>query len=651
MQNKQTRGKSFLLSVVSLSLLSPHASALPDPRANISALTSKVSLDGVGQVLGDHKSSNTLYVKPGGYKFKGKFFQTNGAVDCEDLYNLRKTTYRMPTEEEFEGVITKNSFYSPTFESTVGVAAKNLTLLKRLTDAKFETADYMKKHRDIYGRYSSTLAQLDLLKGDLETVDALVQDRNSQFVSEIAIAATEAQKVVARNNYRTDLVNLNNRRAQITSMKYNAAREHNEALKSWAPFKDELDWLQNVESNLQTSFDKMQILADQSLERSERIVKLLEEKIVGVASTGYSLSPDAQIARLSERIKKAKLSGFHVQAVTPFNIRLNPGVTKSNLGVKDSIQNLDYKLITYHFPQNTRVAVGDQKRWVELSGTKLKQDGKPAEDYRFSVSDFGGSFGSSQAFEMPVTQGALCGYGKSDRKNYKYTDSKGNKFSKTVELEKYDFPSADQPIFVQNVALRYNYYQKAEPIEGSCRMNVDKSSSFVRNAGKKTSWSWFKKSSHSWDNTKKSLVNNMGLSCKLTKRPQGANPEESKAINRAFEKALYKDMFNMFLITYAKDYTVKPVKPELLDSDSKIFSKIGTGVMSLCGTNLYCQIGGIVLKSLDELVGARHTGTTSNTTTMKGVLSRTMSLDGYLIAEGNALMEMRVCVDHKKCDE
>ena len=148
----------------------------------------------------------------------------------------------------------------------------------------------MKTHREIYGAYSSALADFELQKSDLETVDSQIQDLNANFVSRIALAQTDEEKRNLRDDFREDLINLNKRRAEITTKKYQASREYNERLKAWAPFKDELDWLQNVETNLQSSFDKMQILADQSLERSERLVKVLEEKIVGVASTGYSLS-------------------------------------------------------------------------------------------------------------------------------------------------------------------------------------------------------------------------------------------------------------------------------------------------------------------------------------------------------------------------
>jgi len=110
-------------------------------------------------------------------------------------------------------------------------------------------------------------------------------------------------------------------------------------------------------------------------------------------------------------------------------------------------------------------------------------------------------------------------------------------------------------------------------------------------------------------------------------------------------------MQGLFLTSYAKDWQVTPLRPEVLSADSRLFSKIGQGVMNLCGSNKYCQISGIVLKSMDELVGARHSGSTSNTTTISGTLSKDYNLNTYMISEGFSNIEMRVCLDHKQCAE
>jgi hypothetical protein len=652
--NISLRQKFFLRSLVAgfSILVLPNSWALPDPRADISSVTAKVSLEGIGEVIGDDKERNVLYVKPSHYNFKGKFQQTNGSIDCKDLVNLRKMTYRMPSIEEFPKVLKNTEFFSPAFESSVGISAKNIDLIRKIADTKFQTTNYLQEHKAEFGAYASSKAELDLIISDQKSLEAQSDVTISKFTQLIVLAEDPVEKEHLRQLLREELQQISNKKNVLFDRKLKAQDAYHQALEDWAPYKEQLEWLTKVELNLQNSFDRLQQVADDSLKRSRDLIQTLESEVIGLASVAYSLAPDKQMNLLSTRLKDASISDYNVQAIMPFDVRLNPGVTKSLSKVADSTMNLNYEIISYEFPAHTKIQVGDQQRWVDLPGVTLNQDQKQPEKYRFMATDFGGSFGGAQSFEMPVTQGALCGYGKSSEKHYQYTDGQGQKHSRTISHFEYEFPTKNQPVFVQNVALRYNYYQKAEPISGFCRMDIDKSDIYIRNSGVKKWWSWFSRNTHTWDDTKRDVQNNLGLTCHMIKRPQGANAEDANKINRAMEKGLYQDMFNMFVMTYAKEYTINPTKPEVLDEDSKLFGQIGNSVLTLCGTtNPFCAIGGIVLKSLDELAGARHSGTTSSINTNRGVLEKNFSQDGYLIAEAQAIMEMRVCVDHKKCDE
>jgi hypothetical protein len=388
-------------------------------------------------------------------------------------------------------------------------------------------------------------------------------------------------------------------------------------------------------------------------------MRTLESKVIGLASVSYSLSPDREVETLNLRIKNAYedagVANYHAQALPVFNVTLNPGVTQTVRSVHDADMGLDYELTTYHLPAHTRLTLGTQKTFVELPGNIAKEglsDGQTDKTkIRFLVADMNGGFGGSQAMNMPVTQGSVCGRPKTELISYEYVDSNGRRVAREVNRTTYEAPTHHQPVFVQDVALRYNYYAKSEPISGFCELDIHKTANYTRNAGHSRSWSWFKVTTHTWDDTRKNFSNDMGLKCQLTKRPQGSNPEESKQLNDTLEKALYQDMFHMFVMSYGKEYKVEPIAPELRSVDSTFFSKIGTGVMGLCGSNPYCAIGGIVLKSLDELVGARHSGVTSDSTTMNGKLTKRFDVDTYHVAEGASNIQLRVCVDHKKCDE
>lgn len=644
------KGAKFL--TLSLSLLTTNAFAIPDHNQNISGLTSKISLDGVGTLLGDDKNRKIVYVQPGSKKFNGKFYLTNGGIDCQDLFNLRKMTYRMPTEELFSTVIDSNISYSPGFESSVGVSAKNIGLSKKIIDAKFKVTKYIDQHQSEYGAYASTNAALNIEKGNVESIKVQIEDLNSSLSLKIGLATSEEERNSIRTEYKKEALALQYKLSKANHRKSIASQKYLIALRAWAPFNDQLTWLTNIESNLSISFDRIQELADQSLARSEKLIQSLEQKTVGYASTSYSLNVEPEISILNKRMNDAGVRDYSLTPLTVFNVKLNPGVTKKVNSLNDASIGADYQMITYNFPYDTKMQLGTASKFIDFKGAvKLQQGSEKPKDLRFLMADLNGSFGGSQSFEIPVTQGAICGYAISKQVHYNYSDTAGNRMSRTVNRTTYNSPAPNQPVFVQNVALRYNYYERADRIEGNCKLDVRKTSSFVRNSGRKTSWSWFKKSTHTWDDTRKSMSEKRGIDCHLTKSPAGANPEESKEINNAFEKALYQDMFGLFLTSYAKDFSVKPIKPELLSADSRFFSKIGSGVMNLCGSNMYCQIGGIILKSMDELVGARHTGSTSNTTSMTGTLTKDFSLDTYMISEGFSNIEMRVCLDHTKCEE
>jgi hypothetical protein len=135
----------------------------------------------------------------------------------------------------------------------------------------------------------------------------------------------------------------------------------------------------------------------------------------------------------------------------------------------------------------------------------------------------------------------------------------------------------------------------------------------------------------------------MGLSCNITQRPVGATPEESRRMNEALEQALYGDMFAMFVMQYGKEYKLEKNPMPPASGELHPLATAGNGVMSLCGgVNVYCAVAGLVLKTVDEMVGARHTGRTSSAVDVGGKISRNFSKDSYLVAEGTTSVLMTV---------
>ncbi len=639
---------------VTAGLVAQSAGAMVDPGVDLTPLTDKLSgTEGIGPIVADSENPKQLYVRPTSKKFKGRFYQTSGAINCNELFEMRQLTYRYPTEEEFDRVIRGNQVYSPAFEANVGIFAKATGLITELNRAKKKVSQYINDHKEEYGRYESTRAEFDLVKGELSRAQEKMEKLQRDLIAAMAIATSEAEKAEIRADFRARIIELSKREVEIYERHETASILYSAALADWAPYRDELEWLTKIERSLSQSFENSQKLAEESLNRSERLISALESKSIGYASASYSFNPNSEINELYKRMREASVEGYSVTSLPVFNVRLNPGVTKNVRAASDNVSGVNYEMITYNFPEQTRqILIGNgQERRVEFPLIYENQEGQDRERISFLMADLDGSFGGAQSFEVPVTMGAICGYPITDKKKYEYTDEDGNFFSRDVTVTEYKSPSPNQPVFVQNVALRYNYYEKAKPFSGKCQLNLSQSSNYFRSRGSKSSWRWFKKVTHSWDDTTHNLATAMGLSCDVTEAPLGRNEVESRQMIEEMKNMLYQDMFSMFLMTYAKDYKVQAVEPTVSDERPQLFGNLGNGIMNICGSNKGCQIANVVLKTMDELVGSRHSGATSNRTTSTGTLTRDLSLQSYIVQEGFADFEMRVCVDHSKCDE
>lgn len=630
------------------------AGAMVDPGVDLSPLTDKLTgTEGIGPIVADSENPKMLYVRPTSKKFQGRFYQTSGAINCNELFEMRQLTYRYPTEEEFDRVIRGNQVYSPAFESNVGIFAKATGLITEINRAKKKISSYINDHKEEYGRYESTRAEFDLVNAELARAGEKMDKAQRDFITAMGIASSEAEKEELRADFRLKLAELSKRESEIYDRYETASILYSAALEAWAPYRDQLDWLTKVERSLSESFENSQKLAEDSLSRSEKLINALENKSIGFASSSYSFNPNSEIDELYKKMRESGVTGYSVSSLPVFNVRLNPGVTKSVRAADDHVSGVNYEMITYNFPAETRqVLIGSgEDRRVEFPLMYENQETNDQGRISFMMADLNGSFGGSQSFEVPVTMGAICGYPVTAKKKYDYTDEDGNVFSRDVTVTEYQSPAPNQPVFVQNVALRYNYYEKAKPFSGKCQLNLSQSSNYFRSRGSKSSWRWFKKVTHSWDDTTHNLASAMGLSCDVTEAPMGRNEVESRQMIEEMKNMLYQDMFSMFLMTYAKDYKVNAVEPTVSDERPQLFGNLGNGIMNICGSNKGCQVANVVLKTMDELVGTRHSGATSNRTTSTGTLKRDLSLQSYIVQEGFANFEMRVCVDHSKCDE
>lgn len=608
-------------------------------------------------IMQDHEYSSNLYISPAAERdVIGTFNLTDGVLECTDLMDLRHAAYRSPEYEEIPGVIRSGVGYSPAFDASMGVYLRYDRVMARIIAAKIDVIDLKETHKEIYGEYISAKSEKELSETELSTLDSRIAERTSQFSLDLAtidptsINPAEYQSLLAemRVELRNDLKSLSLERVQAVQKDNKAQIRYLAALRPWAPHKERLIELEQIDASLSGSFSALQSLADASFSRSRKLIRELEAQVIGRGNVGIGIYGD-EAERLSNAIAESGLN-YNVSRLPVFNVIMYAGAYGYSSGTEVSTSGgseFGYRTKSILFPENTRRSLGDpvmrETDFQSITGNTPIQV------------LMGSEVESPRSLTFPITLGAFCGYptSKTGRYTHEIPLSDGSKEMMTFRTVNYDFAVANSKVVSENVVLKYHYYAKAEPMNGECSLNVDKMDSYWRTAGTSKSWSLFGGSkSKSWDDTRRTYRDNMGLNCSITKRPVGANPEASKRANDALEKALYGDMFSMFVMNYAKEFTVEKGEAASASEigESHPLSTAGTAVMALCGaTNVYCAIGGIVMKTLDELGGSKYSGSTSATSHMYGSIKRSFNVDSYIISGGETNLNLKVCIDESQC--
>lgn len=632
-------------------LMAADAFALPTPKApSVALIKSKIDMKGIGAILGDHDPEfrDTIYVMPGDMKVTGLFSQTEATIDCRDLHAQSKKIYAVPSDAQAQKLISSKSFFNSLFELTTAIPADNKDVYDRIKAAKLESLSIHEKHKDEYSVF---------LKAEQEKLNAteslqLERDRRDDLRNDFAARITsvpEADKAEFIRNYNTNLDKIQARIDQQMDRLTLAQEKYQEAVGSWGPYARRLE---DIDRHLKSITGDLDQLNKKFADFHKDEVDLLattQSKVIGLATVGYSLNSMTGMNLLEDRLREQGLA-YNVQPLRIFNVRLSPKIdlsvrSENSIAGEQTVEGAESETPT---PIVTD-ADGETETETVTVGEIVKEDGKPV-PLSFDMPAFKPSTHASDSFEVPVKLGAFCGTVEHETKITRVRTTDG--VVATTKVEVPVMKARNHSVFAHTAPLVFNYYEKAERMKGTCSLDINQTSRYVRDHGKQSRRSGIfgKKKTKSWDHTRSDLKKNMDLSCQITQTPVGRNPEESRMMNDALEQVLSHDLFQMFLISYAKKWEPVEVKPTDLGPESQFFSQIGSGVMNLCGKNKYCEFAGVVLKSMDELVGSRHTGSSSHTATSTGKLSRNFDKDGYLVQEGSAKVDMKVCPNNK-CEE
>jgi|GEM_PF-5450523 len=620
--------------------------ALPDPRADLSALTKAVSLDGIGKIMGDSdKESKVVYVAPSDMKVTGQFYQTGAGMSCTDLHNFRAILSKMPETHEIQAVYEQNRFVSPYFEVFYANGFRSRDILIKIQELRDEAIQLREDNHASLAEYNRAFQTKENLNAEYNRLKEQFDNTHRSMMTEINTASSEAERNAIRDAYRPMIKDFNEKISKSHEVYVEANRVFSEAVGKWAFVRDQLVYLEDLETDMRNSLQNYERTSREAYDFANAQLEIMSNKVVGRASVGYSLATNEKVAILAGRIKDAGLA-YDVRHLDIFNVTLNPNIVR--IEGEATVGNLpSFNMMSYQIDPKTQITLGTQKRRLKHDA-QIVEEGQPSQPLEFDVYEFNDNVGSAQGYEMPITAASYCGQPTLKTTYYTVKTADGEIVRTKVTHPVFN-ENPGRVIYSQNVPLTYSFYQKAEDIEGRCELNIANSSTYVRNSGKKKSGGFFNRKTKSWDDTRHDYKKDMGLACDMVKRPGGANPEESALMNEALEKSLYQDMFHMFIMSYAKEYKITEVPHTELGEDSRFFSQVGAGVMNLCGQNKYCEFGSVILKSMDDLVGSRHTGSSSHTQSSTGKIVKEFKLDTYLVNHGSAIVEMTVCLDRQSC--
>ncbi|WP_444924245.1 hypothetical protein ACJJH9_02975 [Microbulbifer sp. DLAB2-AF] len=652
------RSRKILSCLVSVALTlgALNAQALPDARQGnpLSSLGIQAP-DGIGDVVRDHEDPNTLYVGPAGVKqINGIYTEldSSGAM-CIDYAHIRKQAYYAPpTDDLKEEAYDNHDYISNYFQMTYVIPNANAEALRAINGARSKMRDIengtRKELAAIYNTLKAEWYDLEANISSLKAEQSALDSKNTINIGSCITTNVGNQNGLIQcltnnaNWYTTESNKISSQLAEPIARKKEISQDYYAAKGEMEAYQAELAQFESdiafnsliINAQIQVTDSAWSI--EKEVERAER------SKIVGRASAGYNLF-DNEANILSQTLSQHGKNNYKVKQLDVFNVSLNSGVTIENPVISTANDVALYKKNTWSFPADTLMRTSVLKKWEmpferEERGDVIHFDTMDADSF------------ASGGFNFYVTKGARCGeYSQYVKTTYTSTDS-GTDVNWTVS-EQFFEPQPNRTVFSESIGLSYNYYAYPGPLRGECSINVDRMHNYWRNSGSRRGWSWFRSKTKSWDITKTEARDDMGVECTLDLKPESNNPEEARQIAEDFERQMYNDLWQMFITVYAKEYNIEILDPEVIDAGKSTVGKtLGDGVMKMCGANVYCQIGGVVLKTLDEIGGSKAQGKTSAEHNVYGKIWKRFDKDTWTVKSGSALVNLRVCVDKNQCD-
>jgi hypothetical protein len=206
-------------------------------------------------------------------------------------------------------------------------------------------------------------------------------------------------------------------------------------------------------------------------------------------------------------------------------------------------------------------------------------------------------------------------------------------------LKAFAYQARTTPLFADSVGLGYKYTVASEPVRASCTLSFSNDQDFQKSSGKVTGLFY----SRSWSDSERRAVADSGIRCDVSNLDPGPGAEGRQEFLDGLAQKFSQEVAAEFVLTYGKSWTVVAGDAAALPpaERDKALARMGDSMRVLCGSNPYCQVTGLVLKTLDEIFGTTS-GSSSQKDDFRVNIQRDYSRNTFRTVTGEAAIHLEV---------
>ncbi len=631
-------------------LLGNFAHALPTKRGNaalpaevVNQIAADPALKGV-QVLADHDSNvKVFYVSPANRKPQAGSFIRTAEPSCPTIKGLYDQAFHLPTYQTPEDLMRvaadPNAAVSPFFFLHFAGSVRQGVVIQKIQESYNESEELLDTNRAAYDEYLGAKLKFESAQQGTQAVQAEIQRLDDVIKKQqdlLLIAPDAESREAARSALEAAIAH---KREQYPDLARKLiAKEDTEAdarqafVQAHQGVAALLDNLRRSNERLEFNITTFEALRKVQLDGYSLALSTLEareNRSIGSANVAVKVWDD-EVMRVDQIIKNAgpSLSSYSVQRLPIHNVALDGRYwekeTQSADGSGTGVGNGKVDVIT----NNPALAVGDE---VKVDSPFRDSEGRAIE---MLVKKLGQR--DSFALDIPISAGTYCmtqGKAEEDRIEFEVEE---NGEIKTNVMTIRRFKSREEPVIKPSFALNYEYFVKAEPMNVACELNMDLFFQHISRSGSSGFLFWKKR----WSSTEQTQIQNNGVKCDVKSSPIGDDINLQREMEAELVEGFSRDLAAEAILLRAKEWKVT-ASESALPERSKGFAMIGTGMIAVCGGNPYCMVGGIVLKSIEELFGSQ-TASGQSTYDYKTKLTRNFNYDGYTVDRSSVIIDAEI---------